>query len=379
MAHLFEDNFDFQDMTQFVRGVLDNEEIMGQVIHAHSIEPNEFISHALQSFSQLQIISTMLLQRNIYPLVPEIIDKKFSLQPNGGTYIHQNSKVEKSTSFFSQTIIGKYSSVGKGSSLKFSTIGENCKIGQNVCLFRCFISDGVIIEDSCFLQNCFISSNSIIKKDSKIKSGLCFIGQNCCIGPKSELSSSKILISSKNFENSLECTRNEIFGPEAIGYFYEMNIKELNERQYANLLNYEDLSKFIRLVENDDDISNVLESSGAFSDSDVDDIADDVGQMGVLDYHEVFVSEVQDSIERNANEGLSNIEDLILEINSSKFAYNTSLTDVVQCVTETVLNLNNKPALLERKEWLANAQKNVNRFKKLLVHYCNVQASQLVR
>ena len=170
-----------------------------------------------------------------------------------------------------------------------------------------------------------------------------------------------------------------MFGPEAIGYFYEMNIKELNERQYANLLNYEDLSKFIRLVENDDDISNVLESSGAFSDSDVDDIADDVGQMGVLDYHEVFVSEVQDSIERNANEGLSNIEDLILEINSSKFAYNTSLTDVVQCVTETVLNLNNKPSLLERKEWLANAQKNVNRFKKLLVHYCNVQASQLVR
>ena len=377
-AHLFVDNFDFQDMTQFVRGVLDNEEIMGQMLHAHCIEEHEFLSRCLQSMSQLQTVSSMIMQRLTYPVVPDIVDKQITFQPIG-SYFHQNSNFDWSHSKSFQSLLGNNSSTGSDCSTKFTVIGENCKIGKNVKLTRCFISNDVTIEDNCSLENVLISRNCTIKSDSTIHCGLGFIGQKCSIGPQANLKSTKLFISLNKFENSIACAESSTnFGTGANGFFCESNIKELKDRCSLDRYTFSEVSRFMRMLDSHGETPGLLESSGNFSDSDVDDVADDVAQMAVLDYHEVFVSEVQDSIERNVAEGLKNVEDLILEINASKFAYNASLTDVVQCVIECVLNLDNKPSEIDRKTWFVSAQKNLNQFRKLMLHYFNSEASQLV-
>ena len=136
IGHCSVDNFDFQDMMHFIKGLLDNEEIMGHQIHAHRIDQHEFISHSLQSLHQLDVISCMFLQRLIYPIVPEKLDSKLvhlkflSL----GSYHHEWSSFDWGSSESTRSLLAKNSTVGSNCDIHFSIIGQQVRIGNNVAL-----------------------------------------------------------------------------------------------------------------------------------------------------------------------------------------------------------------------------------------------------
>ncbi|GAA5869760.1 hypothetical protein JCM16303_001785 [Sporobolomyces ruberrimus] len=66
-------------------------------------------------------------------------------------------------------IIGKNSSIGKGTKLTNSVIMENAVIGENVKLDNCVVSNGVQIRDRAVLKDCEFGRDVVIDFDSQLK------------------------------------------------------------------------------------------------------------------------------------------------------------------------------------------------------------------
>ena len=81
-------------------------------------------------------------------------------------------------------------------------------------------------------------------------------------------------------------------------------------------------------------------------------------------------SPVMESITRGLEQGVQK-DNLVLEINGSKHAWNTNLAEVNQCVLFSVLtsNIDLTPGKLTGQLLLAPVLKNINKLKELLTHY----------
>ncbi|GAA5932390.1 translation initiation factor eIF2B subunit gamma [Sporobolomyces koalae] len=66
-------------------------------------------------------------------------------------------------------IIGKSTTIGKGSKLTNSVIMENVVIGENVKLDNCVVSNGVQIRDRAVLKDCEFGRDVIVDFDSQLK------------------------------------------------------------------------------------------------------------------------------------------------------------------------------------------------------------------
>ena len=83
-----------------------------------------------------------------------------------------------------------------------------------------------------------------------------------------------------------------------------------------------------------------------------------------------FRKEVIESITRGIEQGVLK-DNLVLEINGSKHAWNTNLSEVNQCVLFSVLTANvalDSPELTPQT-LLAAVLKNINKLSQLLLHY----------
>ena len=389
VAHLFVDNFDFQDMSQFIRGILDNEEIMGSTVHAHFIPSHELSTRCLQSWHQFNFVNSMVTQRMFYPLVPDrvLTEMEFS---SHASYVHQTSRFNWDSVYLDQTQVWEQTSIGLNCKLEFSVLGSNCSIGNNVHLRRCYLDSDVVIEDNCVLEGVFIAKGAKVKRNSVLNNGFSILSSNVVLGPGAALDvkGTMFLQSLKHLDDSTECSESiKKLGSHATGFFILSKapdiVDRIQERESSCL--YQDLTDGIKLYNGDAKRVKVPGTDTLISDSDYsfsqseDELKDELAQITVTDDHDIFVSEVQDSIERNVNEN-SSIDDLILEINSSKFAYNASLSDVVRCITESVVNLNNvfDAVSNDRKSWFLRAQRNMNQLKKLFLHYLADEENQKV-
>ena len=339
---------------------------------------------------QFNFVNLLVTQRMFYPLVPDRIHPEMELSQNAASYVHQSSMFNWDSVHLEQAQIWENSSVGLNCSLEYSVVGRNCRIGNNVRLQRCYLCSDVTIEDNCVLEGAFLGKGAKVKKNSLLKNGFSILGSNVLLGPEAvlDVKGSKFLQSLKQFDNSSQCSANKNLGCEATGFFImSKQPTESGAEMHANSCLYSELTREIRRHHDGDskrskaaDIDSLgSDSDDSFSQSE-DELGDKLAQMTVTDDHEIFVSEVQESIERNVSDS-SSVEDLILEINSSKFAYNASLSDVVRCITETVVNLSNDfdPVSNDRKTWFANAQKNLKQLKKLFLHYLADEDNQKVR
>ncbi|XP_015592870.1 translation initiation factor eIF-2B subunit epsilon isoform X2 [Cephus cinctus] len=78
---LFSDNFDFQTMEDFIRGVLMNEEILDSRIYWQRLDSEEY-ALPVTSWRAYHMLSREILQRHSYPLTPDtlsFLDKKVNL------------------------------------------------------------------------------------------------------------------------------------------------------------------------------------------------------------------------------------------------------------------------------------------------------------
>merc|ERR1712241_596461 len=90
-----------------------------------------------------------------------------------------------------------------------------------------------------------------------------------------------------------------------------------------------------------------------------------------------FRKEVMESITRGLEQGVHK-DNLVLEINGSKHAWNTNLSEVNQCVLFSVLtgNIDLAPGKLSAQSTLSAVVKNIKKLSSLLLHYTKSKSGQ---
>lgn len=328
-------------MEDFIRGVLMNEEILNSRIYWQQLNSDDY-SLPIVSWNAYHTLTRDILNRHSYPLTPNAIPflKTFIYMPRS-TYKHRNATLAKGCKLEEDSVLCQNSTLGNDTSVTRSVIGHNCLVGCNVTIKNSYILSNTKIENNCIITNSVVFPNCIIEEGAKING--CILHPGTSIDNPTEYTDS--IVDSK--DNKI-CIRqmSEIDMDNEFEFFKDYDTMECD--------NYST------------DITSSDEASECNSP-----IPDDTN---------MFLSEVIDSLLRGFQDKL-NCDNLILEINSSRYAYNVSMSEVTYNVIKAILSL---PLhyLSEMKETVNNLnyQKTlkimVTYFHPILVNYVKTEDAQ---
>ncbi|CAH4033416.1 unnamed protein product [Pieris brassicae] len=344
---LFSDNFDFQNRNDFIHGILINEDILASSLYYTLLKGNQYAA-AVTNWKTYHIICLDVLHRWVHPLSIETgsFYQNSYIFMGKHNYIKTNSVLSRSCSLIEDVIIGSESHISDMSSLRKSIIGDKSLIGKNVTLqgshimnnvvvkdnckiINSFIDDGCIIEDNCILEGVIIACGAKVNTDSKLKGNIIEKSLN----DKNEKTLSKSTSESgTEWENESSGDGDEEF----VGF----------EKQWS------------------DSESCYSSDSSAESSLPNSPVPDDIN---------IFLQEVIDSLARGYEEKLK-CDYLILEINSSRYAYNIQLNEVNFFVVRALLSL---PILVDSKNVLVTVKDILKFFHPVLSNYIKTKSSTM--
>uniref|UniRef100_A0A8D3DC33 Translation initiation factor eIF2B subunit epsilon n=1 Tax=Scophthalmus maximus TaxID=52904 RepID=A0A8D3DC33_SCOMX len=188
VAELFTDNFDYQTRNDFVRGLLVNEEILGNQIHMHVTKDGYGVR--VSNLFMYDAVSSDLVRRWVYPLTPEA--NFADLEGRSCTYSRHNVyrgcgvSLGLGSQMVENVLIGYDTSIGANCHISNSVIGNNCTIGDNVNLNHAYIWNNVHIASN------VVISQSVVCDEAEVKEGVtlnkqCVLAYNVVIGPNVSL------------------------------------------------------------------------------------------------------------------------------------------------------------------------------------------------
>uniref|UniRef100_A0A673BGS3 Translation initiation factor eIF2B subunit epsilon n=1 Tax=Sphaeramia orbicularis TaxID=375764 RepID=A0A673BGS3_9TELE len=345
VAELFTDNFDYQTRNDFVRGILVNEEILGNQIHMHVTKDG--YGARVSNLLMYDSVSSDFVRRWVYPLTPEsnFADHKgrsctysrHNVYRGSGVSLGHGSQMEENV------LIGCDTSIGANCHISNSVIGNNCTIGDNVILDHAYIWNNVHIASNVTISQSVVCDKTVIKEDVKLNKQ-CVLAFNVVIGPNISLPEGTVvsmhhpeeeeddddefLSDDAEVGHSKDKNKQKVFNPaevgqEGKGYIWKASSLDDTED--------EELSQCLwGLVLNPDP-----ESESEASEPDGPD--DPVIPSPEMDDVKVFQMEVLGTLQRGLEENIG-CDNLVLEINSLKYAYNITLKEVMQILTRVVLD-----------------------------------------
>jgi translation initiation factor eIF-2B subunit epsilon len=165
VLHGFTDNFDFVTMSDFVRGLLNEEEVSGYTVYIDMLKLY-FGSH----FS-------MIYDLNSYYYETMRILQRTDLILDFGTFCNYRKLLDKINVHISKT--GTH--LASNSSCKRNVFIEaNCKLGENTHLVNCYIGANCVIGKNVKLSNSIIWSNTRIGDGTQLNAA--FLGSNVRVG-----------------------------------------------------------------------------------------------------------------------------------------------------------------------------------------------------
>ncbi|XP_018318488.1 translation initiation factor eIF-2B subunit epsilon [Agrilus planipennis] len=316
---LFSDNFDFQTRDDFIRGLLMNEEIMGSTIYTEFIKNNEF-GVGITDWRSYHATSIDVMHRWAYPMTPDAASAGLYRYIKNNIYRSQDVQIGKNVSLVEDVVIGPKSVVNSDTKITKSVIGPNVYIGKNVKIANSFIFNDVKIEDNVEITHSVIGRNSIVHSKSRITMGTILgIGVIIPTGTKLE----DALVQS---HDPLNKDPNAKIGPVA----YKVRF-DTDETAESGKESYSKATSRLHLHFPDED-----ESSEGDSTEQSEDLS--YRNSPLPDDTNMFLTEVMDSLSRGYEDKLQ-CDNLILEINSSRYAYNVSLKEVNLNVVKAILEL----------------------------------------
>lgn len=332
---LFSDNFDFQTMEDFIRGVLMNEEILNSRIYWHQLNPEDY-SLPIVSWNAYHVLNHDILNRHSFPLTPNAIPhlNNFIYMPRS-TYKHKLSTLAKGCTLEKDSILCQNSTLGNGTFVTRSVIGQDCSVGCNVTIKNSYILSNTRIEDNCVITNSVIFPNCFIKQNSQIN--------GCIVYPQTEIG-----IEAKYTDSFIEPKRN--LNTDLIDDVCVKNISEI------------DTDNEFHFFEDYDTVESDAYSSETSSDDDSERNSPNV----IPDDTDMFLSEVIDSLLRGFQDKLR-CENLILEINCSRYAYNINMRDVTYNVIKAILTL--PLYYLSEKKETVNSDNYEKYLKVMLIYF----------
>lgn len=251
---IYQENFDFQHMRKdFVKGIL-TFDLLKRSIYCY-ISKHDYGAR-VSNYKSFKAITKDLIERFIYPVVPELNYLEGGNITNEPKHIYKDEKIvlAQSCKIISNTLIGSESYIDENSYVDSSIIGNNVKIGKNCKIIDSIIFNDVTICDNVCLNGCIIGKNVILKDNVEVKVDAvvgfnCTIGKNMVIGEnvriiaeKLEKDSSASFFSDEeeevegetNDEISLEADKDHVkyVGEDGVGFLYESDIEEDNESDY---------------------------------------------------------------------------------------------------------------------------------------------------
>ncbi|CAH0391142.1 unnamed protein product [Bemisia tabaci] len=347
---LFSDNFDFQTLDDFVRGLLINEEILASSVYSHVLLGDEYTA-CVNSWSSYQQVSADVINRWVHPQVPDNnVQAPYTYRRNN-IYLQQNISLSKDCKLLQDTIIGAGSQIGNNTVIKNSVIGCQCKIGSNVTIKNSFLFDGCIVKDNCTISYAVLGSVSQVGESSSVLDG-------CILGPH-------VVLDSKTCVKSMLLQASE--SKDKVGsqaYIYENKDADDSDSDYEEDSPNEE---YLGLCLSDDDNEEKDGVAGSESDTSLSDDEDHHAQTPLPDDTNLFYSEVVDSLVRGFEDKLL-CDNLILEINSSRYAYNVSVGEVNFHVVRALLTLPENEDL-EKLENVQKLGKYLQQLKSRLIYF----------
>lgn len=284
---LFSDNFDYQTKDDFVRGILMEDEIMSTTIY-HYITSETEHGCCMTNWRMYKVISEDLMNKWFYPLVP-----KFGIKRPG----------------FLNVMLGENCDIADTVAARHSVIGDNVSIGTHTLIKDSYIFPNVVIEENCDIENSIIGHNAVIKKG-------CIIRKGSVVGPGVLLRKQGLL------ENNLVQASRPEDCDDLIRLGSKCYILQHIVEENGNTRVFTKNAPYHFEVEFDT------------TDSEIHSMCAESPIEGSL----VFFTGVVDSLKRGYEENL-HCENMILEINSSRYAYNVALREVIFYVVKSILTL----------------------------------------
>ena len=376
---IFSDNFDYETRDHFVRGILVNEEILGNNIFVHVI--TDQYAARVSNLHTYDAISKDVIHRWVYPLVPD--KPMFCTSPpysysRRNVYMGQNITLARGSVLEEDVVIGPHCSLGANSSLTKTVVGKGCKIGENVIISGSYLWDGVVVEDGCRITQSIVCNSAIIKAGSTLQPG-CIISYNVVIGPghsvapgtRITLQDSKDFLASSGFDSDDE----EAFvPPEAMDTPSPQFGPESHGRRWVIPSTASEDSKDIVMerwgveesADSDASFSSLSSLRSASPEPDME-----------MEEASCFYGEVLESVRSGIAEEVSS-ENLTLEINASKHAYNIPIADVPLAVVKAILEgppTTGTPG--QAKELLAYVKSAFTSREEMLKNYIKTEATQI--
>ncbi|KAH8351278.1 hypothetical protein KR084_009441 [Drosophila pseudotakahashii] len=334
MLSLFSDNFDFQTRDDFVRGLLINEELLDSRIYV-ALLPDAQYAHKVNSWPAYQLVSRDIINRWAYPLVPDMGVYKLQQQyvfHKGNIYKSPGAQVSK-VALHQNVVIQAGSHVDTGSVISDSVIGANCRIGKNCRLTNVFLMADVVVKDNCRLEHCVVGAGATINEYCDVSAG-CVLGAKCELQAKTTLAKTLITStpSTQRSKEELVAVELESIGPHAF-IVSDLTTGDPEDSDGDDFLPQQPLS-----IPKMGDLLAPLDEISDYSDLSEDDEDASRAVTPLPDDTNIFLGEVIDSLTRGFREK-SNPDFLILEINSSRYAYNMSLKEVNFNVVKAVFGM----------------------------------------
>ncbi|KAK3711933.1 hypothetical protein QZH41_009445 [Actinostola sp. cb2023] len=389
VPHLFTDNFDYQTRHDFIKGILVNEEdlLLFKGITLMRIVIFHVLSFRLWGIKFIVILLMILMQREFptymssiskdilhrwaYPIVP---DNSSFFMEDSYSYIRHNLYLDKDLSLArdcllrENLVIGCGTSVGTGTVITNTVIGKNCVIGDNVQIEGAHLWENVIVENNCCISDSILCSGVHIKKNVTISGGS-LISFNVVIGPDIVLKPGvKLTLKLKEDEDDIgmeDLSLQEKTDKDTKSF----NTKEVGEEGQGYLW-LDDTESF-----SDDDEDQVHDVWGinqqSSSEDDVSSISSEESnalESPPPEDSRLFYDEVLETIRHGVADKVSP-DNMVLEINASKFAYNVTFRDVNQSMTKAVLETSLSDSSMEKQKQAQSLKKTIVYLKPVLVNY----------
>lgn len=378
VPQLFSDNFDYQTRHHFIRGILVNEEIMGNHIYTHFI--SDKYAARVSNLHTYDAISKDVIHRWVYPLVPDNAVGEAYSYGRHNIYLSGDVTLAVGTELIEDVVIGQGSKIGANSRISHSSIGRDCVIGENVSIEGSYIWDNVVIKDNCVIRQAIICDNTEVRDGVTVEAG-CILSFEVVIDANMTLASGS-RVTTKQQSVTDVFSDSEWENEESPG-FRKSSVEPESMVEYVG----ENGRGYLWVAPApDDDESDVLieewpkaakKEVSSSSSSEASSRSNSPPPQESQDGPYIrFYNEILDNI-RSGIAGQAPNENTILMINASRLAYNIPNEDVPSAVIKAIVEGPENSTAEQASDLLLYVKNAVVYFEGLLQHYIKGADAQM--
>lgn len=384
VLHLFTDNFDYGSIEDFVHGILINEEILGHSVHVNILK-NEYCLRVTNPY-MYDIISRDIIRHRTHPVTPlhrigRNPDELNCHWPH--VHLSKGHKISRGVKLRQCLVIGSGTVIQDDADITNCVIGRNCKIGKNVKLNGSYVWDNVTIEDGCIVNGSIVCSGVTIFERTEVQPQT-ILSWNVKVGPDVKLEPNLRLKDAPKIDPFADPDDVQIpdvtpeYGLKSKAFIFTGGLDDEDEDAQEDIDTDWGETLLCGKEGTVDDDSGSLEPAPTLELVDDEDVqAQEEETEEEDDEYEQFYKEVVATLKRAAAEKVSS-ENVILETNSLKHAYNIAIAEVYQSVLRALLEIPflGNPGVPE-KQLVAATLRHVAGYKGLLSNYIKKRNEQL--